>query len=245
MRISVKHDFDRVGASITADLKRRLPLAAAKALTFTAERVRTAEIAEMRKVFDRPTTFTLNALRLKSATPQNLEAVVWVKDEAGKGTPAINFLGPHIFGGIRRHKRMESALRSAGILTRSEYAVPGAAVKLDRFGNVRAGEVVRILSQLRIQRSAGFESRMSRGAGKARAVARAGGQYVVASPGRGRHPRGIWKRLKRGGIEPIFIFVRGVRYRKRFDFFGVANRVARAEFPALFRRAVEREASKV
>lgn len=242
MRITVRTDFERVAARIATETKSRLPVAAAKALTFTAERVREAEYGEMRRIFDRPTPFTLRALRLRSATPAKLEAAVWVKDEAGKGTPAINFIGPHIFGGARKWKRMERALQSAGLMPQGAFAVPGAGAKLDRFGNVSGPQVVQIMGQLRLQRGGGFESRLSADRKKAaRTIARQGGRYFVAAPGGGKLPRGIWQKRSDGSILPIFIFVQRARYKARFDFFGIAERTARAHFPALFDRAIKRE----
>src|ERR1035441_633525 len=71
---------------------RQLPFATAKALTRTAQLIKAAEVDEMRRVFDRPTPWTLNSVFITPATKDNLIARVWLKQDAAKGTPAAKYL---------------------------------------------------------------------------------------------------------------------------------------------------------
>jgi hypothetical protein len=244
MKISIRHDLDEL-VRHRRDDARRIKLAAAKALTFTAERAKAELEREMARVFDRPTPYTMRSLRMRSATPARLEAWVWFKDEAFKGTPATRYLAPQVYGGPRPMKRMEQALRSAGALPAGYFVVPGGGAKLDGFGNIARSQVVQVLSQLRAQRGGGYESRISADSKRrARAIKRAGGAFFVGRPGGGRLPLGVWqsKRFAHGSaVVPILIYVRQPQYRKLLDFFAIGQRVAAREFPRLFEAAVARE----
>ena len=80
LTITMKSNIAEVTRRFRDLHQEQIPLAVAKALTFTAERVRDAEKREMQRVFDRPTPFTLNSLYLRGATPARLESRVWFKD---------------------------------------------------------------------------------------------------------------------------------------------------------------------
>ena len=213
-------------------------LAAAKALTFTAEAVRQAERAEMRRVFDRPTPYTINSLFLKGATPQNLEARVWFKTLGAKS----HYLSPQVDGGARLPKAFEMHLRSAGILPQGMFAVPGGRAQLDAYGNFKSSELVKLLSALRALPQQGYLANRSAASARRRAKQkrpRALVNYFVGAPKRGG-PMGVWERVGQAGLRPILIFVRAPRYRKRFDFYGIAQRVAGEVFPVKYERELQR-----
>lgn len=222
---------------------RQAKFAVAVALTRTAKNVKDAEYEQMRKSFDRPTTYTLRSLYMKPATRAKLEARVWLKDEsAGSGTPASKYLLPQIEGGPRNVKRFEKALQAAGHMPHGYKAVPGRFAKLDRFGNVSFGQIIQILSQLNITLTAGHARNISTDPKKAaRARRRAGGQFFAVPTARGRLRPGIYQRrdfaFGSAAPRPVFIFVPRVTYRRRFPFAEVAQRVIAAEFPAHFARA--------
>lgn len=44
----------------------------------------------------------------------------------------------------------------------------------------------------------------------------------------------------KGGLKPVLVFVRAVRYRRRLDWFGIAERTIRAELPNAAVAAVKR-----
>ncbi|WP_240931796.1 hypothetical protein [Azotobacter chroococcum] len=96
---------------LAGDLPRR---ALADALNHTANQARIALRAEMESVFDRPTPFTLNALRIFNARPDSLEAAIWVKDDKdnnAKGQAPEDWVAPQVFGGPRVDKKSEMLLR--------------------------------------------------------------------------------------------------------------------------------------
>ncbi|MGH7605425.1 MAG: hypothetical protein ACRENK_15695 [Gemmatimonadaceae bacterium] len=198
-----------------------------------------AEYKEMRDVFDRPTPYTLNSLYSKGATKTNLEAVVWLKYDTSKGTPADKYLLPQIRGGQRSLKRFELALRSVGALPSGYFAVPGSAADLDAYGNMKSSQIVQILSYFRAFPEAGYRANITEK--RKQKLNRQGIAYFVGSPGGGKSPLGIWKRvgLARGSsIKPIIIFVKSVHYAVRFDFDYVGQQTVRLEFSGQFAQAM-------
>lgn len=208
--------------------KKQFPFAAARALTQTAQAVKAAEIASMQDVFDRPTKFALNSLFVKPATKGRLFAHVYFREFAAKGTPAVKFLGPQVYSGKRRIKRAEKALQHAGMLPKGKAVVPGKSVKLDQYGNMRPGQITRILSALR----ASSDATQNRAQGQRT-------PFFVGAPGGA--PEGVWRRIGRRGrrIEPVLIFIDVPSYEARLPFHETAVKVSREVFPQLFKTSFE------
>lgn len=235
--ISVQTNTAEVIRALTAK-RNQIPFATALALTRTAQAVKEAEIREMVDVFDRPTPYTLNALFVRPATKQNLTAYVWLKDSrASSGGTPDKYLNPQIHGGFRREKGFEAALQRVGALPPGWVVVPGAACRLDAFGNISRGLIVQILSYFRTFDVAGYSANITaEGKAKlARGTKRAQGfAYFVGRPGDGKLPLGIWQRFHfahGSAIKPIFIFVDGARYHATFDFNYVGEMTVKRVFP--------------
>jgi len=247
MRLNLKTDFPAVAARIE-ELGGRAPIVAAIALTRTAQDVQAAIKAEMPSAFDRPTRYALNGMYLKRATKTNLEARVWVKDDTfGKGTKADRFLGPQIFGGNRGLKGMERLLQANGLMPQGWFAVPGDGATLDANGNVRRTQITQMLSQLKVQRGAGHESRASGSTRSNRIVARQGVTYFALPNGnRGLQPGVYIKRRFAHGtaIKPMFVFVQQVRYTTRLRFHEIGQAVIEAKFTAHFNAEFNRPRSR-
>ena len=229
--------------------ERRLNAAVATALTRTAVQVRDQIKAELPKVFDRPTPYTMNSLFARPARADRLESRVFFRDELAvtqQGTPATNYLLPHVDGTPRRLKRLERSLQAAGALPSGWFVVPGQGAPLDGFGNVSRGTIIQVLSQLRITLVSGFTRNLSFDRGReAAAIRRAGGRYFVIPPGGNLQP-GIYQRETIGrNITPVFIFVQSVAYQRRFDFYGMAKRFSDAALPAQVERAVRESAARL
>lgn len=236
MRMNLRSSFPAVADQI-AGMGRRGPIVAAIALTRTAKDVQAAIKEEMRSVFDRPTNYALNGTFLKSATKDRLEARVWVKDLVSNGTPADRFLGPQIFGGARRHKRMEMMLQANGMMPQGWFAVPGAGADLDANGNIRRGQIRQMLSQLKVQRTAGYESRATGSQRSNRTIARQGVTYFALPNGNRGLPPGVYLKRKfahGSAIRPVFVFVQQTQYQQRLRFHEVGQAVVEARFPVHF-----------
>lgn len=237
---------------------------ARRAMGPTLRAGRESVYAAMRRGFDRPTPYALNALRLEepgAAGP--LRGAVMVKgrpDVSGSAIPPQSFLRAEILGGSRRWKRLEVALMRAGMLPRGWFAVPGTGARLDQWGNMSRGQVVQVMAFLQLfgvargERRAGFRAnstaasraRMERGTRN-----RFGVELFVSSPlqayRRGGLAPGVWTRqtntrtTRTAGapspLRPVLLFVPQARYRQRLDFFGELQRSAAAVFPAELDRA--------
>ena len=251
MKITLQTDAAALRAKLAAEFSdRRFAAAMATALTRTASQVRQELRREMPQRLDRPKPWTLNSLLIKPATAQKLEAMVDVKDDRNVtrgGTPPTYYLLPNVEGGARNPKRFEVALRAAGALPAGFFVVPAGGAKLDSYGNVSRGQIVQILSQLRIQLVAGSSRNMSFDArSQIAAQRRAGGRFFVVRPGRGTLQPGIYQRELIGrNVTPVFIFVRRATYRKRYDFYGDAQKLTQKILPDEVGRSIEQSIARM
>lgn len=196
-----------------------LPFACAYALTKAMGDAKVAEVTTMRAVFESPTRYTLNSLAVIPATKHDLRAELHVREFGG--TPAWKYLGPQIHGGGRRKKGFERALERAGVLRASEYAMPARGAPLDGNGNMKAGLITRILSDVGAN-----PDPMSNTSAKARVRRRQRGKgtfFVVR--GLGKLPDGIYFRLGLKDIRPILLFTRPPHYTERFPYYEVAREI--------------------
>lgn len=216
---------------------RVVPYAAATALTRTAKYAAdTALPAAMKKAFQNPVPYTLNALRIEPATATSLSARVLVKNQAaGKSIKPENYLQPEVEGGGRKHKKMEAALRYAGVLSAGQYALPGKAMALDAHGNVKGADVRTILKSLKNIRGAASTGR--------RRGAKLKNDLMIGKPRGGNRPSGIWRREGRYAgerrLRPLFVFAnQAPSYAPRLDFSGVVAEVAQTRFAKEFETAM-------
>ncbi len=240
--------LDRVRAAM-AQAAGQVPFAIARAITWTAQDVRDAERQEIKTVFGNPTRYTQNAVYMERATKLVPEAEVWLRgDGSRKNEPGRHYLRMQIEGGARPVTGFESRMVQVGYMQRGERAVPGAGAKLDAYGNIKRGQIVQILSQLKAATLLGDFSNATNSARSRRNRSR---EAYFFSAGKGAMPtgsgawkggkkrqhlaRGIWVRISFGAsitvVLPVLLFVDGARYRRRLDFFGVAQRVATRKFP--------------
>lgn len=233
-----------------SDAPREIQVAAQRALLKTAHGIREAEIAEMQRVFDRPTRWTLGAVRVKATSRFTVE--VGILDPDGYYKRAANYLGTQIEGGQRRHKAMEKSLQKWGVMPEGMFAVPGAGAKIDAFGNMSSGQIRQILSWFHAAENwAGSTQNMTdatrdkRRKGTRKSI---GFEYfaVVKDTSLFYHNKslkqpGIYQRFFFGqgkAIKPVLIFVKGARYKARFNFEKVATDIAKALWNAEFNKAL-------
>lgn len=249
----IKIQFDRgqspvdVSKQLDQIATKHLPFATSLALNRTAQLVRKAVVKEMQRVFDRPTPYTKNSLYIEPSTKQKLEAVVWMKDgsgralpystmtqdgsnwvrytaseikSSGKGVPPTRFLAPEIFGGARSAKSHEKVLRKEGIMGSRMFAMPGDDGHFeDRYGNITGSRLTQMLSALRINPERdGYQSNETDKSRQRRKGKRP--EYFRLGE------KGIGYRLPgQKGPPSVFLwFAKSPNYRKRLDFFGVANK---------------------
>lgn len=235
MRITVTSNIDQVFAKLDAAARKQVAFAVAMGLTKTAQAVKAAQEREIVDVFDRPTEYTKRSVYMKPATRNELVATVGIKDMAS-GVPPSKFLAPEVFGGERRLKRFERALRASGVLPTGYFVVPGAAADIDAYGNWSVGQIRQILSWFKAaEMTAGYSANMTQ---KRRDKLRKGSKtkqgfaYFVGRPGDGRMPFGIWRRVyfaQGTAIKPVALFVTFAQYESRWDFEYVGRKTVERE----------------
>ncbi|MGH6625159.1 MAG: hypothetical protein ACRECD_01205 [Burkholderiaceae bacterium] len=251
MQISIKTNFPDVQKYIDR-VGKQARFAAMQSINDTAFKVRDELQREMRAKFDRVTPYILRSVQVTKATKQSMTATIEPKYMGGKGIDPQKILRAQIFGGSRRLKRSEVALNRAGILPAGYVIVPGDAVPLDVYGNVKGGFIVQLISYFQAFGEQGYKANMT--AKRKASLAKRGRKqgyktiggveyfvnYGKLRGGRGGkhlHP-GIWARTGIHGsdIKPILMFVRAPNYQTRLDFFGVSRPTIDQEFPKFFER---------
>lgn len=226
MQIDIRSNVREVSRWLTDAQKKQVPFATILAMTMTAKDVKAEEILTMKRVFDRPTPYALNALRVKPATKQSLIASVEFKEFGG--TPAKRFLNPEVHGGARSRKSHERQLGS--LMRGASYAIPGNTVPRDAYGNVKGAFFKRVLSQLKVStdpfQNVTGSKRSKRG--------RKSSAFFIPKKGGAVYER------KGRAITPVLIFTRAPVYRKRFPFYEIAAKVVAAKFAPNFKIAFER-----
>lgn len=258
LNIQIK-GLDQLRRQLDGFSDRRFAAAVATALTRTAVAVRGHMQGVVQSTFDRPTPHTVRQIRYVAASADRLAAAVGFdisaitdirgtvqRFESGTDTPASKYLAAQVTGGDRRLKRAEVLLRAAGHLPDGYVTVPGQGARLDAYGNMERGQLIQILSQLRISAVAGHTRNMSHDARKQiTAQRRAGGRFFVVPPG-GRVQPGVYQREFTGrNITPVLVFVRGARYRARFDFYGIARGQAEQRLQLELRRSFDEHAARL
>ena len=220
MGLSMTNNIDAVMARVDAMAVRQLPFALARGLNDTAADVRKAEVETMKRVFDRPTPYTLNAFQIKPATRSNPVAVVEQKEQAGRR----DYLHREVMGGPRKSTAIETLLRQrlpvAGILT---AVLPADNARLDQYGNWSNGQRNEVLSALGAMR----DSTSNR---TARSLKRKKNPSKFFVPMSGLPPA-IYERTGRGQLKVILAFTTAAPvYTPRFPFYQVAEDTARQSF---------------
>lgn len=221
----------------------------AKALNDTGFEIRRAMQDEMRAVFDRPTDYILRSPFVRMATAARLSVRIEPTYMGGKGIDPQKILDAQTWGGRRRDKRSEVALKRAGILpARYQTAIPATPYpgSDDGKGNLRGPFLVQLISYFQAFGEQGYKANMSaKGYQRVhRGTKKQGGRRYFVTYGKTRGgPRitqkgeqdertahlapGIWAASGTGGadVRPVLMFVRpGRGYLPRFDMDKVAKR---------------------
>lgn len=225
---------------------------AAIALSKTAKDVQARTYQEFTRVFDRPTPMTMKSLWVKTAKPNDLSAMVYMKDKPLGGKNPLSMaemLGHHFYGGTRTRKALEGLLTRYNFMLPGEFLVQGSGARLDAYGNISRGQIQQIISQLKIKR-AGFDNTPTASARSRRNVRRAGIIFWSYGPDAKRTPlvdkqtgieygykggsashlaKGAWVRVGRT-IAPLLLVVKSVSYKRRINWEALARPVIQDNF---------------
>jgi hypothetical protein len=258
MQIDIRHDLNKLSrwASATREQVKR---AQVQTINWSAYDARNAVKAEMPRVFDRPTRYTLNSVYVDTANASTLTARVWLKDNYGTHK---HYLMPQVFGGARGLKRFEGLLVRAGFMFPNQRAVPADGVQLNGYGNVSPGLIVRILAQLRVATTPNSYDVSNAKSRATKRLAKQGLSYFVLQPSRGityrdrggaistrnQHlPAGIYEKKKTAfgqAVRAVFIFVDGTNYKPRLFFNKIVTDAVNRGLTARFERALRKEQAR-
>jgi hypothetical protein len=206
-----------------AGMKKQILYASAVALTRTAKDLQAAVPEQLERDLDRPTEFTKRGIYVVAARRDNLVATVGFKDRQAR------YMAYQIAGG----KRDPGA---GGI------KLPGN-IQLNAFGNVPRGLIGKLKAAAKDGTLGNTVARRI-GAGKDRRKGAKPVQLFYGQPtGKGWEgaPVGIWRRVApatpggRGKLVPVVVFdSKPARYRARFNFAGLAQRVVASSYAKHF-----------
>lgn len=248
MQIKITTNFPDVQAAMEKAAG-QVPFALMTALNKTAAKARGAIQTEMPRVFDRPTPWVVNSLRIKYASKTKLAAELAYKDR-NTVESSRSMIEPHVFAGKRHHKAMEARLFAAGLMPAGYNAVPGAAARLDGYGNMSKGQITQLLNVLGTYTEAGYnkanaatKTRLAKGNAKKNIYGFAYWVNPVTGQRRAKHiPPGVYQRVTTGfgtSLKPVLIFVKQAQYKKRLPFHEIAQATVDREFPGEFSRAFD------
>lgn len=157
--------------------------------------------------------------------------------QGGGAIPAAKILRAQIEGGPRRLKRFEVALRRIGALPEGLITTWAQGQRLDQYGNITAGRIVQILSDLRAFREVGF--RANRNAGTPARF------FVIRGKKPGvKLPPGIYERRKRGNPKLVLAFVKPAQYTQRINPRQIIAEVVRYQAAEVWAVEAERMATR-
>ena len=212
--INVTHNAAQVISGLGFYAK-QARFAMAVALTRTVRDIQDAMPARLEADLDRPTPFTKRGFVTERATVDNLRAAVVIRPLQAA------YLRYQIEGGPRAPSRLALRLPSE--------------VQLNQYGNLPAGLIKQLVARAKAGR------RATKGKARRFGVSQ-GVDLFYGDPGDGR-PVGVYKRLvlgpNRHQLVPVVVMPRqSAQYRRRFDFYGHARRVAIERWPANVRTAL-------
>lgn len=238
--------------------------AAELALDATAQAIRDEIRRTMPLVFDRPTPYTLNSLKITPTRGHNLQASVWFKEPPRMGA---HYLVPQVEGGVRALKGFERALGQ-------QEFTPAMGARINQYGNVSPGQIRQILSVLKLaERSAGYSANLTARSAKRNRKDR---DYVLITKQQGRLLPGIHQRFQTGvgfghktkrtlpfgtwqkgrtrgrfasvvrakGLRPVLLMGRtGKQVKPRLDFYTIGHKEFQRRFGPLFWNHFRRQVS--
>lgn len=211
--MSVDSNIRKVLRGIDDVQHKQLPFAIALALTRTAEGLMKEEKKQLTQSLHKPTAYTKRFLAYKPAKKSDrpINASVFFRDFAGKGTPAKNYLTPNIKGGVRRQKRHEVALSAK--VGRKIYTGPASDAPLNAAGNINAGYYTKVLSQVQAFGEVGYRANAKRRGSQGFYIASKGGVAV-----------GVRQRVGSESKKILNFTSRAPSYRPRYPFYSAGEK---------------------
>lgn len=245
--ISISANFKEINSYLNS-IPKHINTAASKTINDSLFNLRKSYLDEFPKIFETPNmSYLQKAFQIEKSTPETLKGSLFVKEHGlGKGTAFIDVLFHHVHGDERSIKKFENAMMWHGHMGRSMIAAPTRFSKRDRYGGLDGKFNSMLLSYFGKYAKGGFDATMT--PKKKAKMARYGtvkGEkskkvyktingvvYFIQDRTGGHLKPGIYRKSGIHGskIEPVILFVKKTAYKKRFDFYGIANEVVYEKF---------------
>jgi hypothetical protein len=118
--------------------------------------------SQAKSIFSNPVPFTVNSFLYKKSSTEQLEAKIFIRDDAPNGNAPAQYLLPQIYGGKHYPTRFQGALlntivqnatgRNVHVGQRGKIMIANLRspkTRLNRYGNMTPGQYTQILSALK------------------------------------------------------------------------------------------------
>ena len=232
LSIDVRTNIKGVQKNFTRIQKQALPLATAKAMTFTAEKAQKALLAQIPQKFKNPIPATRKSVFKSSATVRNPTAKVFMKDVRGE----YRWMEHHIDGGARLQKGSERRNRIG------PWTAMGKDMVKNQYGNITKGRYTKMFADAQTASGASgsgdYASTKTKAKGGTKTI-----KYFKMRSKSGKQMI-MWRKNKKT-IIPALVETVKPRYRVRWPFYRIVAAVTQARYPELFRKSLAREVKKL
>lgn len=262
--IEIEFKPEEIIGKITELQRVQIPRAGSLALNKAAYEATQQLKAQAKSRFNNPVPFTVNSFLYRKSTPEELQAVVFIRDDAPGGNAPSKYLAPQIFGGKHYPTNFQGALlntvvrnatgRSVQVGQRGKMMIPNLRspkTRVNRYGNMIPGQYTQILSALRGDVSSA-DIYGVRDRGQAAPSDQSLSKYVYLDEESIYEP--YFRRRFTNSPKPGIYFVdrlsQGTKYYRvmtesplpnysgKFPFFDIARTTAEAEFTRVFSQLV-------
>jgi hypothetical protein len=189
-------DLQKLTGKLSELGKVQLPRAASEALNLTVKDVRKDLQQGAKDTFSSVVPFTVNSFLYTPSTPDRLEAVAYIRDDAPGGNPPALYLLPQIKSGLAYRTRFAKSLERArdpislwrgggAILAPNRVMAPTQSPGGTRFsaqGNMNAGQYTSILADI----SKEYQTFLSGPGGRKKPKGKAADRYFYMNQNHGR-----------------------------------------------------------
>jgi hypothetical protein len=251
MDINIEFDAEQIIGKLNELQKVQIPTAGALALNKAVYAASQELKAQAQSRFNNPVPLTYSSFLYKKATPETLEAKIFIRDDVPKGNSPSRYLLPQIYGGLHYRTRFQRALGytpnpedGSPILAPNRIMIPtgSSAVRRNQYGNMSPGQYTQILSSIRNESSAGNKV-VSRGRNRNKTATR---YFYVSQEMLDDQYRNLKSRTpgifmyRNGRLSKVLTESGLPRYNGKFPFIDIASTTAEMEFSRAFAASILR-----
>lgn len=241
LTLKVTDELNKLLSGLKGFTQKELETIAIKTINDAAYDARYRLQKEMRQVFQNPTPYTINTLRVYPM--RNITGFARVGHDAlGKGNDPERYLRPQIYGGPRKQTRSEARLQTVlQIQGERVFLTPASGAKLNQYGNVAPSKYVEVLSYFKAFNQSGFVMNRSKRSTARKGITNKFFMVTGNDPNTAHLSKGIYERTRGGkGFKKIFHFAKQPTYKPRYDFYRIGLEYAASKFRENFVRQVDK-----